>query len=112
MVCGGVQYITLSGGSTMFKHFVNRLQRDVKKYCDDRYNETKKRFPTLDVKKVEAKVITHPFQRFAVWFGGSMLASQVCVYPPTCCVCVASLVTHSSLICCVCVCVCGGTAIA
>lgn len=21
-------------------------------------------------------VITHPFQRFAVWFGGSMLASQ------------------------------------
>jgi actin-related protein 3 len=21
-------------------------------------------------------VVTHPFQRFAVWFGGSMLASQ------------------------------------
>jgi len=73
---GLYNYITLSGGSTMFKHFVNRLQRYVKKYCDDRYNETKKRFPTLDVKKVDAKVITHPFQRFAVWFGGSMLASQ------------------------------------
>jgi len=73
---GLYNYITLSGGSTMFKHFVNRLQRDVKKYCDDRYAETKKRYPNLDVKKVDAKVITHPFQRFAVWFGGSMLASQ------------------------------------
>ena len=27
-------------------------------------------------KKVDVNVITHPFQRFAVWFGGSMLASQ------------------------------------
>jgi len=69
-------YITLSGGSTMFKHFVNRMQRDINRLCDNRYNETKQRYPNVDVKKVQAKVITHPFQRFAVWFGGSMLASQ------------------------------------
>jgi actin-related protein 3 len=69
-------YITLSGGSTMFKHFVQRLQRDVRRACQDRYDETKKRFPNVDVKKVEANVVTHAFQRFAVWFGGSMLASQ------------------------------------
>jgi len=33
-------------------------------------------FPNHEMKKVEVKVVTHPFQRFAVWFGGSMLASQ------------------------------------
>jgi len=69
-------YITLSGGSTMFKHFINRLQRDIRRLCDARYDETKKRFPGVEVKQVTTKVISHPFQRFAVWFGGSMLASQ------------------------------------
>jgi len=69
-------YITLSGGSTMFKHFIQRLQRDVNRLCDARYQETKKRYPGVEARKVTAKVISHPFQRFAVWFGGSMLASQ------------------------------------
>jgi len=69
-------YITLSGGSTMFKHFTQRLQRDIRRLCDGRYDETKKRYPNVDIKKVEANVVTHAFQRFAVWFGGSMLASQ------------------------------------
>jgi len=69
-------YITLSGGTTMFKHFVQRLQRDIRRCCQERYDETKRRFPNVDVKKMEVNVITHPFQRFAVWFGGSMLASQ------------------------------------
>jgi len=69
-------YITLSGGSTMFKHFTQRLQRDIKRCVQERYDETKKRFPTVDLKKVDVNVVTHPFQRFAVWFGGSMLASQ------------------------------------
>jgi len=69
-------YITLSGGSTMFKHFTQRLQRDIKRACEGRYDETKKRYPNVDLKKVDVNVVTHPFQRFAVWFGGSMLASQ------------------------------------
>jgi len=69
-------YITLSGGTTMFKHFVQRLQRDIRRCCQERYDETKRRFPNFDVKKMDVNVITHPFQRFAVWFGGSMLASQ------------------------------------
>jgi len=69
-------YITLSGGSTMFKHFTQRLQRDIRYCVQARYDETKKRFPNVDLKKVEVNVVTHPFQRFAVWFGGSMLASQ------------------------------------
>jgi len=70
------KYITLSGGTTMFKHFVRRLERDVKRFVTKRYDDTKARYPKLDLKPTEVNVITHPFQRFAVWFGGSMLASQ------------------------------------
>lgn len=70
------KYITLSGGTTMFKHFVRRLERDVSKYVKDRFAWNKKKYPHLDLKPTECHVVTHPFQRFAVWFGGSMLASQ------------------------------------
>jgi len=68
-------YITLSGGSTMFKHFTNRLQRDIRGKTDARFDKTKAEIKDIDLKPVEVNVITHPFQRFAVWFGGSMLAS-------------------------------------
>lgn len=70
------KYITLSGGTTMFKHFVRRLERDVKKLVQSRYDWTKQKHPKMDIKPTECNVVTHPFQRFAVWFGGSMLASQ------------------------------------
>jgi len=69
-------YITLSGGSTMFKHFVKRLERDIKRKVKGRYDYTKKKYPDLELKQIDVNVVTHPFQRFAVWFGGSMLASQ------------------------------------
>jgi actin-related protein 3 len=70
------KYITLSGGTTMFKHFVKRLERDIKRKTKERYDFTKSKYPDLDIKPMEVNVVTHPFQRFAVWFGGSMLASQ------------------------------------
>jgi actin-related protein 3 len=69
-------YITLSGGTTMFKHFVKRLERDIRRKVKDRFEFTQKKYPDLDIKPINVNVITHPFQRFAVWFGGSMLASQ------------------------------------
>jgi actin-related protein 3 len=69
-------YITLSGGSTMFKHFVKRLERDIKKITTSRFDAQQKRFPHMTLKPTSVNVVTHPFQRFAVWFGGSMLASQ------------------------------------
>jgi len=69
-------YITLSGGSTMFKHFTNRLQRDIRAKTDKRFELTKATFKDIDLKPVDVNVVTHQFQRFAVWFGGSMLASQ------------------------------------
>lgn len=69
-------YITLSGGSTMYKHFTKRLERDIKRKVKDRYDYTASKYPDLNIKKTEVNVVTHAFQRFAVWFGGSMLASQ------------------------------------
>eukprot|EP01120_Amphizonella_sp_Union-15-10_P012938 TRINITY_DN58_c0_g1_i1.p1 TRINITY_DN58_c0_g1~~TRINITY_DN58_c0_g1_i1.p1 ORF type:complete len:443 (-),score=94.07 TRINITY_DN58_c0_g1_i1:110-1438(-) len=68
--------IVLSGGSTMFKNFGQRLQRDIKREVDLRI----KRSEELSGGKIKAvplevKVITHNMQRYAVWFGGSMLAS-------------------------------------
>jgi len=70
------KYITLSGGSTMYKFFPKRLERDVKRLVGKREDFTQQRYPNLKINKVAVKVITHPFQRFAVWCGGSLLASQ------------------------------------
>ncbi|OAY65340.1 actin-related protein 3-like [Ananas comosus] len=69
--------IVLSGGSTMFKDFHKRLQKDVKKIVDDRIAASSARLG-LDVKPqpVEVNVVTHPIQRYAVWFGGSVVASM------------------------------------
>ena len=69
-------YITLSGGSTMFKHFTDRLKRDIKKKVEGRFNATKEKYKDIELKPVSVNVVTHAYQRFAVWFGGSMLASQ------------------------------------
>jgi len=69
-------YITLSGGSTMFTHFTKRLERDINRKVKERHDFQVKKYPGMALKAVDVHVITHPFQRFAVWFGGSMLASQ------------------------------------
>jgi len=70
------KYITLSGGSTMFKNFAPRLQRDIRRKTEARDKKREAAFPGMQLKKMEVKVIKHKWQRFAVWFGGSMLASQ------------------------------------
>jgi len=70
--------IVLSGGSTMFKDFGRRLQRDVKKIVDKRLEENwarNPRFKGSESSKIEVNVVSHAMQRFAVWFGGSMLSS-------------------------------------
>jgi len=69
-------YITLSGGTTMIKHFTKRLERDITRKVKERFDFQQAKYPDMQIKKVDVKVVTHPFQRFAVWFGGSMLASQ------------------------------------
>lgn len=70
--------IVLSGGSTMFKDFARRLQRDVNRLCKKRSDQQRARLlkgTSVDVKDMDVKVIQHRMQRFAVWFGGSMLGS-------------------------------------
>jgi len=68
--------IVLSGGSTMFKDFGRRLQRDIKRCVDTRIQKSAELSNgRLKPAPVEVNVISHHMQRFAVWFGGSMLAS-------------------------------------
>jgi len=68
--------IVLSGGSTMFKDFARRLQRDLKRFADARIKKSEElsggKYKALPV---DVNVISHGMQRYAVWFGGSMLAS-------------------------------------
>uniref|UniRef100_A0A673BLE0 Actin related protein 3B n=1 Tax=Sphaeramia orbicularis TaxID=375764 RepID=A0A673BLE0_9TELE len=76
--------IVLSGGSTMFRDFGRRLQRDLKRVVDARLRLSQELSGgRIKPKPMEVQVVTHHMQRYAVWFGGSMLAStpeffQVC----------------------------------
>lgn len=65
--------IVLSGGSTMFKDFGRRLQRDIKSLVNERI-EISERLSGVKSTGVEVQVISHKRQRNAVWFGGSLLA--------------------------------------
>lgn len=70
--------IVLSGGSTMFRNFHRRLQQDVKDRVDARVatNMAKlKARPDAAPVDMKVKVVSHDMQRYAVWFGGSMLSS-------------------------------------
>ncbi|KAL0297046.1 UNVERIFIED_CONTAM: Actin-related protein 3 [Sesamum radiatum] len=68
--------VVLSGGSTMFKDFHRRLQRDLKKIVDARVLASDARLGGQQkAQPVEVNVVSHPIQRYAVWFGGSVLAS-------------------------------------
>lgn len=83
--------IVLSGGTTMFKDFGRRLQRDLKKRVDARLSDNMARNAAAHgassrsaPEPIEVNVISHQMQRYAVWFGGSMLAStpeffRVCI---------------------------------
>ncbi len=73
--------IVLSGGTTMFKDFGKRLQRDIKRNVDTRMEANIARLGGIvrssPPPAIEVNVVSHPMQRYAVWFGGSMLASTV-----------------------------------
>jgi len=69
--------IVLSGGSTMFRDFNRRLQRDIKRVVDARLKVSEQLSEgRIKPKPMEVEVVSHHMQRFAVWFGGSMLASS------------------------------------
>ncbi|RKO85697.1 hypothetical protein BDK51DRAFT_32205, partial [Blyttiomyces helicus] len=73
--------IVLSGGSTMYKDFGRRLQRDIKKMVDTRLQgfatasqANLKTEEQIRARQIDVNVISHKKQRYAVWFGGSLLA--------------------------------------
>ena len=60
----------------MFKEFGRRLERDVKRLVDARVSASESSSGgKLKAQEVEVRVLTHHMQRFAVWFGGSVLAT-------------------------------------
>lgn len=80
----------------MFKDFSRRLQRDLKRTVEARLKLSEElsegrikvrrkmamccRMPHSLIpqpKPIDVNVISHHMQRYAVWFGGSMLASTV-----------------------------------
>lgn len=77
--------IVLSGGSTMFRDFGRRLQRDIKRMVDTRLKMSESLSAGRIIPKpIDVQVISHHMQRYAVWFGGSMLASTVIFLYSTC----------------------------
>lgn len=63
--------IVLSGGSTLFKNFDKRLEQEVRRRVKDRYEGL-----GIIENAPEVKVTQNVVQKAAVWFGGSMLASN------------------------------------
>lgn len=65
--------IVLSGGSTLYKDFGRRLQRDIKHLVDDRIRASEVRSGGAKSGGLEVQVISHKRQRHGPWFGGSLL---------------------------------------
>jgi len=78
--------VVLSGGSTMFKDFDKRLSIALKKKVKKRMEQNKERLAALGhgdmtaPTPIDVNVVSHHMQRFAVWFGGSMLSSTAEFY--------------------------------
>ncbi|KAK4696570.1 actin-related protein 3, partial [Lecanoromycetidae sp. Uapishka_2] len=65
--------IVLSGGSTLYKDFGRRLQRDIKHMVDARIRASELRSGGKKSGGLEVQVVTHKRQRHGPWFGGSLL---------------------------------------
>jgi actin-related protein 3 len=66
--------IVLSGGSTLYKDFGRRLQRDIKHLVDARIRQSELRSGgTARSGGLDVQVVTHKRQRHGPWFGGSLL---------------------------------------
>lgn len=67
--------ITLSGGSTLFDNFDKRLQSLVQQRVDNRLSAYEK-LVGAKTTPIEVSVNQNMVQRYAVWFGGSVLGSN------------------------------------
>jgi actin-related protein 3 len=69
--------VVLSGGTTLFPKFDKRLQLDLRKIVDRRARkfEQESKDPTKEI-KYEVNVVSHERQRYAVWYGGSVVGAS------------------------------------
>ncbi|KAF2798350.1 Actin/actin-like protein [Melanomma pulvis-pyrius CBS 109.77] len=65
--------IVLSGGSTLYKDFGRRLQRDIRHLVDARIKASEARSGGAKSGGLDVQVISHKRQRHGPWFGGSLL---------------------------------------
>lgn len=69
--------VVLSGGTTMFRRFDSRLQRDLSALVDIRIAafraQSKDKDRTINI---PVNVISHERQRYAVWYGGSFFGAS------------------------------------
>jgi len=65
--------IVLSGGSTLYKDFGRRLQRDIRHMVDARIKASEAKSGGAKSGGLDVQVITHKRQRHGPWFGGSLL---------------------------------------
>jgi actin-related protein 3 len=66
----------------MFKDFNRRLEKDIKKLTSSRLQlssmmASASLHESVSSKEIEVNVVQHKRQRYAVWFGGSLLADTV-----------------------------------
>ncbi|KAL8823489.1 MAG: hypothetical protein Q9170_008358 [Blastenia crenularia] len=65
--------IVLSGGSTLYKDFGRRLQRDIRHLVDARLRASEARSGGAKSGGLDVQVVTHKRQKHGPWFGGSLL---------------------------------------
>lgn len=69
--------IVLSGGTTMFRKFDSRLQRDLRDIVDLRIQNTLANAIDKTRKiEIDVNVVSHERQRYAVWYGGSYFGAS------------------------------------
>jgi actin-related protein 3 len=68
----------------MYKDFARRLHRDIKRMVDARVLQSQttsqmnmSKDQQIAARQIDVNVISHKKQRYAVWFGGSLLADTV-----------------------------------
>ena len=64
----------------MYRDFDRRLKKEIKRHVDKRISSSISKAgdasEALAKSEVSVNVVSHPFQRYAVWFGGSMVGAS------------------------------------